>query len=430
MSVISLIIVGTLFLGSFVMNQKKYNPTTIFCGLFFGVLFIASIDWFGLYESPDISYILITLGVLFFFVGSELTKKIYLKIGSYNEERKIKLNDKVFYVAIIVCLLILLPRIIAVLFYIVQGNSFGNIYVTVAASMGGEDGELAQSSMFSLLTQFIAYPILYSVVPISLVQFFNTYKFKYLLISTFLATIRVFLDSRRTYIFTFFIMLIFEIICHRREILSSEIISKIRARKIYRWALMLIVLLVLSFIVISNSRWSAQGVKGSIYSTVINYFGGCVQYFGKCIETYNYNPTYGFSSLRGFFAPIFGILGLIGIRAPQPYVEATEIVNNMKYIVIEVSEGKKYNSFTTCFYQFYCDGGVAGVIIMSFLYGVFAQSLYKRFTRYKDIRSEAKYIYFLGSILVLSFTNMLTILAYVAMPLIFDFIFYKKVGEE
>lgn len=411
---------------SYIRNKRVYHPVVSFAFLYFIITFMSSIRLFNFYSSNDISYIIIMCGVICFAMGSIFSENKKILIGEKKLENTYEFNNKAYYFMLAICLIIILPRFVTIMSYLFTGNSIGDVYVILAGSTGNETGELAQSSIQGLLMQFIAYPILYIIVPTSIIMFFRTFKKRYLLIAIALGLIRVLLDSRRTYLISFFI---FILVSFLRYISDKHILNEIMYRqlhKIKKWIPIFLLTIIFTFIFISSSRAETIGHKTSFLGTFYNYYAGCVQYLGYCIENYSFNYTYGFTTLRGLFSPIFGVLELIGINSIASYQEATEIVNGMKYIVIDVAPGSGFNSFTTCFYQFYCDGGYLGIIIISFLFGLYSQSLYKKFIKSRQVRYEARYLYFYGSILMLSFTNMLTILVFIVWPLIIERFMYKK----
>ena len=413
-------------LFSYVRHRKIYHPVVSFSFLYFLITFLSSIRLFNFYAAPDSAYLIIICGVLFYALGSVFMEKktfVFRKkcVGNFYE-----FNKRAYYFMLALCLLIIIPRFVTIGLYLLQGNSIGDVYVTLAGSAGDASEELAQSSIQEVLMQFIGYPILYLLVPTSILQFFRTFEKKYLLIATSLCMMRVLLDSRRTYLISFFVFILVAFMLYQDKtgFLSEK--NRRRLKKIAKWIPFFLIAILLMFIFVSNSRSGTIGQETSFLGTFYNYYAGCVQYLGAWIEEYSFGYTYGFTTFRGLFVPIFGVLKLIGITPVAPYQEATEIVNGMKYVVLNVAPGTRFNSFTTCFYQFYCDGGYIGIILLSFIFGAFSQSLYKKFNNDSQLRFEVLYLYFYGTILMLSFTNMLTILAFITWPMIIERFIYKK----
>lgn len=397
-----------------------------FSFLYFLITFMSSMRLCGFYAAPDNAYLIILCGVFFFAIGSVIAESKRIVIGKSTERPYYEFNKTAFYLMLFLCLLIIIPRFITIGSYLLRGNSIGDVYVTLAGSVGDETEELAQSGLQGLLMQFIGYPLLYIIVPTSIVLFFNTFEKKYILIAVTLAIIRVLLDSRRTYLISFFIFLLVAFLHYQNKsnFLSEKIVRSIK--RIKKWIPIFLIVILLFFSFVSNSRSSTQGQQSSFLGTFYSYYAGSVQYLGYCIENHNFDYTFGFTTFRGLFAPVFGVLKLVGINPVTPYQLATEIVNGMKFVVFFVAPGTRFNSFTTCFYQFYCDGGYIGIVVLSMLFGAFSQALYKKFLYDNQLRFEVKYLYFYGTILLLSFTNMRTILAFIVWPLLIERFLYKK----
>lgn len=408
------------------IDKRVYNPVTSFVLLYFIIVFLNCIHAFGLYGGDADSYSLILIGVLMFSAGALLSNKYYLKNSKH--EADLTFNIKAFYIFLLICLIVILPRFFTISRYLLAGNSTATVYATLASN----SEELKMGNLSGVLLQFVGFPLLAILVPTAITQFFYTYKKIFLVWGLILTIIRVLLDSRRTYLVTFFLYIFVAFAYHYKEINWAGIYSRINKRRLRIIGTALAAAAVIFFVFLSRQRATSRGESYSTIKTFSYYFGGSVRYLGECIKAFDASiksHTYGFTTFRGFFAPIFGIFAVLGFEAPKAYVQATEIVNAMHFNVLSIANGQNYNSFTTCFYQFYVDGGIIGIVILSFLFGVFAQSLYKRFVIFKSQRYEALYMFFFGTILILSFTNMRTILAYVAWPFIIERFLYKNGAE-
>ena len=119
-----------------------------------------------------------------------------------------------------------------------QGGTIGDVYVVAAAATDGATNELTKNSPQLLLESYIGYPLLYLLVPVSLLNFFSTYKNKYLIVAISLALLRVTLDARRTYLTVFILMIILCVYMHRKDFryFSSDLL--IKYHKIRKYALL------------------------------------------------------------------------------------------------------------------------------------------------------------------------------------------------
>lgn len=223
-------------------------------------------------------------------------------------------------------------------------------------------------------------------------------------------------------------MIAFTAFMHRKDYKYADPVIRNKIKNFFKYSIFLIVIIGYLFAFISQQRSIAQlgEDQSSIMRTFTYYYGGSVQFFGNCLNSFKIDYTYGFSSLRGFFAPFFGIFRIFGLSNPEVLENANEYLVQLHANEVQISPTKTYNSFATAFFQFYCDGGVVGVIVLSFLYGLCAQSLYNKMIYYGSKRSEANYVFFYANILMLSFVNMETVQALNFWPLVLVIFLYPK----
>lgn len=405
-------------------DKTVFSPSVAFSGLFSIVFIFASSGWNGMYSASASAYWLITLGVLSFVFGTVVMKKYSLKNAFYITGKKINVNDKLqskmYWRMLWICILVLLSSIIMIGSYLLSGATLGDVYVVAAAATDGEQNELTKGGFQLLLESYIAYPLLYLLVPVSLVEFFSSYKRKYLFVALFLALLRVCLDARRTYLTAFVLMTVICIYMHRKDYkyFHPQIYNRFKNFKKYSFLIVIFILFFFSYVSSQRSIAKLGEDESSTLVTLVEYYGGSVQFFGYCIEKTFKDYTFGFSSLRGLLAPFFGVFKLIGIESPSLLKEANQYLVTLHETIFNISPTKPYNSFATCFFQFYCDFGVIGIVFLSFFYGAFAENIFEKMVVLKSKRAEATYIFFFANILMLSFVNMQTVLALNFWPLI------------
>ena len=417
------------------LDKSFLSPSVSFTLLYIFVFFLSLSGWYGIYDSPDFAYELIALGVTMFVVGSMSGKCLYKRRHSLYlppltftsvDERGSLLSKRYWLMLIIVILVISVSATMVVLF-ILTGGSVGDLYMIAAAATDGDENELSKDSQQLLFESYIAYPLLYLLVPVSIVEFFHTYSRKYLAVAIFLALIRVTLDARRTYLASFIMMLLLCVLLHRKDFKYANRITKKKMKSFLKYSFFLVLIFGYIFSFISQQRSIAKsGVdESSIFQTMTFYYGASVQFLGDCIEKIKIDYTYGFSTFRGFVAPFFGVLKLFGLSSPEILQNANQYLTQIHAHSLQVSPISNYNSFATCFFQFYCDGGVLGIIILSFLFGFISQYIYDKMLSEKTKRMEATYVFFYANILMLSFVNMETVLALNFWPLVLVNFLYK-----
>lgn len=435
MNYICIIVILVMCYCSYRKEKDLFSPSVSFSLLYAFIFILASFGWFGIYGAPDVAFELITLGVILFVAGA-MTHSVLLsgrrryfapiRVGS---DEGGKLRKKVYWIMIFVLLIVISVSAVIVILFLVSGGSIGDLYLVAAAATDGEDNELSKNPFQILLESYIAYPLLYLIVPVSIVEFFHTYKKRYIAVAIILALIRVVLDARRTYLAAFIMMIVVCAIVHRKDIKYADVKMKRKMKAFLKYSVILVVVFGYLFAFVSQQRSIAQHGQddSSILQTLTYYYGGCVQFFGNCINTFKVEYTYGFSSLRGFFAPFFGVFKLFGATSPDVLEYANDYLVQLHTQTIQISPTKSYNSFATAFFQFYCDGGLIGIIVFSFVFGFIAQRFYDKMKNQNSKRAEAAYIFFYANILMLSFVNMETVQALNFWPLILVRFLYPSI---
>lgn len=409
-------------------ERSFFSPSVSFILLYIFIFLLSLSGWFGLYDSPDLAYELISLGVTMFVVGSMSKKSLSDRRDSYhlppltftNEDKRGSLLSKRYWIMLIIVIIVISISFLMVALFIITGGSVGDLYMIAAAATDGDDNELSKNSQQLLIESYIAYPLLYLLVPVSIVEFFHTYRRKYLAVAIFLALIRVTIDARRTYLASFIMMLLLCALLHKKDFKNADWQMKKKMKSFLKHSLFLVLIFGYIFSFISQQRSIARsGVdESSLLQTVTFYYGASVQFFGDCLDEVKIDYTYGFSAFRGMVAPFFGVLKLFGVSSPELLQNANGYLTQIHENSLQVSPISNYNSFATCFFQFYCDGGVLGIIVLSLLLGFFSQYIYDMMLIKKTKRMEATYVFFYANILMLSFVNMETVLAHNFWPLV------------
>ncbi len=430
---IYMIILLILFMSLYFLyiDKKLISPAFSFSCLFALILAMNAFEVFSLYKAKESIYLLILLGVSSFLCGTCITRtwKFRIRKSASSSKREIvSINCQMYWGMFIVCLSILGPSIFMISSFLVSGNSIGDVYLIAARASHGEINELTQSSLNILLEQYIAYPLLYLLVPASITLFFHYYKKRYLMIAIILTCIRIVLNARRTYLLTFLMMLFTEYIMHKNDSYFSNMKYAMAMKKWKKRIVALIGIFVGVFVYITVQRYNAEGKihNVNLLASFCYYYGGSLKYFEHSLEGYRESYTYGFSSLRGLFSPIFGVLKLLGIGAPRAYETATRVLNSMASNIIFISPDKTFNSFATAFYQFYCDGGILGIVFLSVLYGAYSHFLYRKWKDDRTVKSETQYVFWYTTVLMLSFVNMETVLSMCIWPIIISKLLFNK----
>lgn len=429
MGIICSVICAFLSLYGYIhIGQKKlYSPLFVF-SLFWSVLtFLSELRLFELYETSSIAYLCVILGMVGFAVGCHIAHAR----RNIKESRNQTLSVFKFNFLLIVCLGALVLNFQVISKFLTSGFDVSIVYYTMAANSDGEETEM--SSLFNenllRLQQFVAYPLLYTIVPISIAEYLETKKKYYLWIAIFLSLVRFLFDIRRTYIVILAIFIIIFLMIRRSKLISMKIdLPKFSFKTKFKIFLGLSAITIL-FTILSSARRSEDDLNGK-YSFAENfyfYYVGSLPYFGQRLDQINNSDyTLGLTSFRGFFSPIFAVTKLFGADNPDLMEISTENINSLHNISLLITPSHKSNSYATCFFEFFLDGGYIGVFFFSFLFGCYSQHLFEKAERFKMRRDMWKYAYFASLYIFLSVLHFNGAVVCYLWPFIIESLFYKK----
>lgn len=107
MNIVGIFITLMITLIGINKERKIYGPLTFFSGFWMILMLLASLKFFGLYESDDLAYVYITIGVASFCAGCLLMNKIRLSDKSSSNI----INETVYNVMMILCIFSLIYNI-------------------------------------------------------------------------------------------------------------------------------------------------------------------------------------------------------------------------------------------------------------------------------------------------------------------------------
>lgn len=127
--------------------------------------------------------------------------------------------------------------------------------------------------------------------------------------------------------------------------------------------------------------------------TTYSYF--CINFplFSHWMEYADANHAlyYGSGFFKGILEGVNYLLGKFGAATPL-YWDMQEIFNQIQSSWVQVFPRNWYNAYVSCFYYFYLDFGVAGVILGSFVFGKGATAVYRTMKKRDDLLSTVLYL--------------------------------------
>lgn len=406
-------------------DNRLYSPAVLFTIYWAILLFLAGLKLYGIYSTSILAVLLVIIGIVSFMLGSLL----------YNGNKEIRtfkytLNKRLYKIGVFICLCSLYLNISFIIEFIISGFDINFIYVTIANMTGGEtESELSYlyNPNLVILQQFVGYPLLYTLVPISIVEYVTTKKRSYLIVSIVLSLIRFLFDLRRTYIVILVVFIIFVLILRNREILKRKFSSRkfnLRKKILILGA---IAALSIGFSFLSMTRRGENDSDYSLFSNFYYYYVGSLPYLSARLNALqDLQYTFGLTSFRGLVSPFFALFGLLGFDKPYIMEIANENINSLHNTILDISPDHPFNSYATCFFEFYLDGGMIGTIVLSLLFGIYAQSLFYKFRNNKSNRYLVKYALFLAIFIYLSVLHFNGAVVCYIWPFILERFFYNR----
>lgn len=362
-----------LAIVTFIVWNKKKNRTSlnfIFCLFWTVICFFSLFRFFGLYKVPDKIYVYVSLGITSYLIGFET-------IRFFTVRKKVTVTIKQgfhlsiwFYFFLYLAVGITVWRIALMIPYILHGG------VSYARAMLGSTDELNLPGKWNMLLGYFALPYLRASVIIFCVDMiYNRITGSYILKIMILTVLQFFAAGGRNVIVHTFIALAYLLFTNLKKINY-----KLR-RKLYCIMVIIVVMVILATL----ER------RVNVIENIYMYYCGGLVYFAQNLNTnymFGIGYLYGINSFQGFIQPIFGILNLFGIEDPVYIQQATDFTMAVQTTVTSVSPQGRMNFFITCFGDFYRDGGVIGIIIESFIFGLIC-----RYIEEKNISKCGSYLY-------------------------------------
>ena len=377
--------------AALIKEKSLASPAVLFPLVWTLILFVHSWQLFEIAIVNDNVLTIVLVGVLSFAIGSFVANYVRVTLTTKVDN----ISSKVLNLVAIKWLcgaffaIMTVPTINAIV-SLMSGSSLYNVRYTLQKTILGE-------GVIAILFNYYCEPFLVCLIVVAVADVFSRKRHIWIMITTivgiFVITI---VTGGRFFILYFVCSLLLCYLIFRKRIVDSRIHNK----KLFKRIRFLIVFASAMIILVSIVRGSIIGRTLYVYSS------GGLTYLSILMEVYkDAGRTYGALTLYGFFRPMFVVLRKLGVVdfplfltnaedvflfADQPYYLAKDIV---------------FNSFTTCYFAPFLDGGIFGVVIAFALIGYISQRAYK------DIRIDYSYSvtrYLLwGLVILLSFFRLL-----------------------
>lgn len=335
---------------SYKCRKFRHSLLTIFCGLWFLICFLYSFKFYDIYDVKTETLLMYTLGILFYFAGYVTYKGCRKK--RCLQDSKYKRRVKILKLLAILSIFVLVQKAILAIPIWLSGG-VGDLKSDIV-----ENNVLGLDPISEIIYTFVARPLIMVFVIYSVILILQRHKEKSVFFLTFLMIllgyvctgskfmiVEVILMSL-TYIFIFNYNSIFTIVRRNRK-------------------LFVIILLIICVLYILLSA-KGEGLNQSLYS----YVCGCIPCSDNALDSIKREPPFwGVATFNGFLR-IFSLpLSLIGFPELKSILDLVfSYMLNFEETMM-ISPTIKYNAFISLFSYFYADGGLLGVVFISFIYG-------------------------------------------------------------
>lgn len=403
---VGVILILYAFIG-YIIKRKIIAPIVLFNLLWAVVALLSWLRLYSFHETSDVVNWIILLGGTFFTLGTFVPAKVKLK-GIHINRDNYEINYKLLVPVFMVAFVVLFIMFSSALRLLVSGVSFGQLRYLY--------GDQIQSNYFiNVSYKFLAYPITIAIATLFLADFYvrKSINKKLLVMALALTVMDLIAVADRIIIIYYLIgaaLLYLEL---------SKKVSKKQKKKIRN--IFFIAVGVFFVVLLLRGKMLNQ-----ILSSIYGYMIGPLPYFSNRIKDMTeVSPTYGVATMQGMIRPILGFLELFGIQWDL-FEQATKFLLENQHIVVQVTaDGKNFNYFCTAFAYFYRDGGMIGVGVLSFLFGLFCQKEYVKYRKIKDYSSVTGLIFVVVSI-IMSFMS----ISFAETGMVWGFVFSKMMLQR
>ena len=212
----------------------------------------------------------------------------------------------------------------------------------------------------------------------------------------------------RTLIAQILVTIIFTFIIYKKQLfmMVKDLSARKKIRKFRKHIIIAVLLIVVSMVLLTIQRkGTASSRNMTAWRSMYEYTGYILPYLDVQLSNYHYPHLHGYAFILGFIRLSQTVICNL-LKLPQPdafYVLTKDIAATIQ-LGTYVSSDDIMNAYVTMFYYFYADGGIVGVILESFVFGLLVSGFYYRLRKNIDIKIVSIYMIII-MILILSFTD-------------------------
>lgn len=353
MEVWLLILTLTMLLTCFIRIQYRRSPLMIFSGLWFIITFLYSLRAYGVFNSSELTFSMYFYGIGSYFVGYILVKSNY-KINRFyrHQDSNYKIRHRIFICLLYICIILMTLRAIKAIPLWVSGGA------SLLKATLYRGSELQGGIIETILYTYLALPMQIASSIYMIIMLFQKKRDGAIILLSLILTILFYVSTANKFIISQFIFLsIGYLLCMTR-------FSFIEILKKYKKVVFGIICIALIIIIIIS-------IHSDFFQDSYTYLCGCIPMSDNALNTItSYPHLNGLITFNGFIRLLNSLFiftgygGIIGTLINSAF-EFRQLFEETSLI----GPGIQYNAYISMFSDFYMDGGMTGVITLSFAFG-------------------------------------------------------------
>lgn len=426
MGIIALLLCFGFLLNSFInKNDKFLGPNKLFYLLWTIILLFSNMRLLGLIKPSNEAYFLITMMLVFFWIGYKGQKFIKFKKFHNYKINMYCIKYKTFYFACICILIFNMIDIYMVIIQIKKGIQLWQIRNWILEPFGSDNPIIGRIGLSEQVIRTIIIEPLKAIIPIiSAYDFFYDKKHKQkIMVQVF--SILVLVTSTIAGVGGRFSILCF-ILYYFMAFIIFEKVKKIDIKK-YKKLYIIFASVALMIVILYTTLRTG---KGNFFRQFYKYFSIPPTLLSLWLENIKNIPhTYGLLTTFGIHSYIFRGLKIVGLNflVPDIYDKLyTYITNAEKFLNVGIGNA---NAFVTPIYYFYIDGGYIFTIIASTIFGILISRQYEKLQKNINIKNFIIYALIMYGIFT-SFMRVQTVIPTYIISFLMVNLLVKEVENE
>ena len=403
------------FLGVLYCFKSIFRKSllTIFCLIWFSVFALYSLRLYGVYDSSQLTYLVYLCGFLSFFLGYFIVRP------KSNRQESKYIKDKFailkHYIVLLLCVVsvvvFLLKSIVAIPYWLSGGaaNLKHEIIMDDALSIG----------MFGdILFTFVGRPFQIIITIFAVVVIFKRLKYNSIIWMAVILNLTMYTCTASKVGISVIVITAIAYIFLFSELTLKDALKKY---KLLFFTLAIVVFFVLLLTVMKDD-------DAETGSSLYVYLCGCIPCSDQALEQMSdYTRFYGIVSFNGLLRAVNVLPNYFGISPPAFKLVldvATEYMQEFEE-TIYIGDNIPYNAFISMFSYFYADGGLYGVVIISFLFGFLCSWFFNKSQTAPSIYSQS-FVLLLVLFIMTSMVRFQVFIAYYAMALVYIIVLFPR----